>query len=174
MMLERALRLVQEMAASGAHLGYFLPMLLQLVPYYLAMALPAAFMIALVFLVSRLDETLELEAMLASGVSLARITLPLSAFGLLVAGAALVAGGVLEPYGRYNLRMLRAEALHAARFGNLQPGAFYSPAEGLTLTFRRRGAEPGRIEGVFVRADAGGGRERVADPELARGQRPAA
>jgi len=168
MMLERALRLIQEMAASGAHLGYFLPLLAQLVPYYLAMALPAAFMIALVFLVSRLDETLELEAMLGSGVSLARIALPLTGFGLAVAAATLVAGGVLEPHGRYNMRMLRAEALHAARFDNLQPGAFYSPADGMTLLFRRRGADPGQVERLFVRLDLGGGRETVLTAKRAK------
>src|SRR5688500_8081894 len=44
MMLERALRLIQEMAAGGAHVSYFFPMLGQLLPYYLNLALPAAFM----------------------------------------------------------------------------------------------------------------------------------
>lgn len=167
MMLERSLRLIQEMAASGAHLGYFFALLVQLVPYYVAMALPAAFMIALVILISKLDERLELEAMLASGVSLARIALPLVGFGALVAGAALLANGVLEPYGRYNTRMLRAEALHAARFGNLQPGAFYSLADGLTLSFRRRGTARGQVEGVFLRLEEEGGRELVLTAERA-------
>src|SRR5688572_33142663 len=42
MMLERALRLIQEMAAAGAHVSFFFPMLGQLLPYYLNLALPAA------------------------------------------------------------------------------------------------------------------------------------
>ena len=66
LMLERALRLIHELAASGADIGYFLPLLGQLVPYYLELAVPLAFMGALVLLVARLDERLELEAMLAS------------------------------------------------------------------------------------------------------------
>lgn len=161
MMLERSLRLIQEMAATGAHLRYFFPLLERLLPYYLGMALPAAFMIGLVLLVTRLAETLELEAMLASGVSLARIAAPLVGFGLVVAAAALVANGWLEPEGRFGFRALRAEARHAARLESLQPGAFYRPAEGLTLTFERRGRAPGRVEGIFVAQRLGPGRERL-------------
>ena len=42
LMLERALRLIHELAASGADIGYFLPLLGQLVPYYLELAVPLA------------------------------------------------------------------------------------------------------------------------------------
>ena len=115
MMLERALRLIQDMAATGAHLSYFFPLLGQLLPYYLGMALPAAFMIALVLVVARLDETLELEAMLASGLSLARLAAPLVGFGLVVAAAALITNGWLEPQGRHGFRMMRAAASMRAR-----------------------------------------------------------
>ena len=110
LMLERALRLIHELAASGADIGYFLPLLGQLVPYYLELAVPLAFMVALVLLIARLDERLELEAMLASGVSLARIAAPLVAFGLVLAALALLFGGWLEPHGRHGFRSLKAEA----------------------------------------------------------------
>jgi LPS export ABC transporter permease LptG/LPS export ABC transporter permease LptF len=167
MMLERALRLIHEMAASGAHLGFFLPLLGQLVPYYVGMSLPAAFMIALIFVVTRLDETLELEAMLAGGLSLTRIALPLVGFGLVVAAMALIANGVLEPHGRYGYRTLRAAALEAQRIRNLQPGAFYSPGENLTFSFDRRAAD-GRLEGVFVRYRQKDGPELLISAARAR------
>src|SRR3569623_2180321 len=61
MMLDRALSLAQEMAAAGAHLRYFLPLLARLVPGHFGLALPAALMLALMFLVARLDESVELE-----------------------------------------------------------------------------------------------------------------
>ena len=152
------MRLIHEMAATGAHLSFFLPLLAQLMPYYLALALPAAFMIALIFVVTRLDETLELEAMLASGVSLGRIAAPLIGFGLIVAAATFVANGILEPHGRYNYRSLRAAALETQRIRTLQPGAFYSPGGDLTLHFDGRGAD-GRLAGVFVRYRRGDGPE---------------
>jgi lipopolysaccharide export system permease protein len=159
MMLERALRLIQEMAASGAHVSFFFPMLGQLLPYYLNLALPAAFMAALVLLIARLDERLELETLLASGVSLGRIAAPLVAAGLAVAAVSLVVGGFLEPVGRYNYRALRVAAVNAGRIRDLQPKAFYQPAEGVALTVDAR-TEDG-AKGLFLRQRSGSGRELV-------------
>ena len=139
MMLERALRVAQEMAASGAHLGLFLPIMAQLLPYYLGLALPVSFMVALVVMLADRDEALELEAMLASGVSLSRMALPLAAAALAVAAATLIANGYLEPRGRYGFRLLTARALEEARISDLRPIAFYQPAQGVTLSFERIG-----------------------------------
>ena len=149
MMLERALRLVQEMAATGADIGYFLVLLSQLAPYYLDLAIPAGFMIALVLLVARLDDRQELEAMLSSGLSLARIAAPLAGLGVVIGLVALYVGGWLEPHGRYGFRTTRLEALNAGRIARLQPRALYHPVERLTLTFDRRDAA-GRVGGIFV------------------------
>lgn len=159
MMLERALRLIQEMAAAGAHISYFFPMLGQLLPYYLNLALPAAFMAALVLLISRLDERLELETLLASGLSLARIAAPLVAFGLVVAAASIAANGFLEPLGRYNYRSMRIAAVNAGRIRDLQPKAFYLPAEGVALTVDAQ--SEGESRGLFLRQRSGPDRELV-------------
>ncbi|HEY5721883.1 MAG TPA: LptF/LptG family permease [Allosphingosinicella sp.] len=159
MMLERALRLIQEMAAAGAHVSYFFPMLGQLLPYYLNLALPAAFMAALVLLISRLDERLELETLLASGLSLGRIAAPLVAAGLVVAAAGLAANGFLEPLGRYNYRSMRIAAVNAGRIRDLQPKAFYLPAEGVALTVDARSG--GESKGLFLRQRSGPDRELV-------------
>jgi lipopolysaccharide export system permease protein len=159
MMLERALRLIQEMAAAGAHVSFFFPMLGQLLPYYLNLALPAAFMAALVLLIARMDERLELETLLASGLSLGRIAAPLVAAGLFVAAASLVVGGFLEPHGRYNFRSLRVAAVNAGRIRDLQPKAFYQPAEGVALTVdSQSGAGAG---GLFLRQRTRAGSELI-------------
>ncbi len=149
LMLERALRLIHELAASGADIGYFLPLLGRLVPYYLELAVPLAFMAALMLLVARLDERLELEAMLASGISLARIAAPLVAFGLLLAALALAFGGWLEPHGRHGFRSLKAEAVNAGRLGDLPPLAVFQPDGDLAVTYDSRGAD-GTMRGVFL------------------------
>ena len=160
MMLERALRLVYELAGRGADLSYFLPMLGQLVPYYLDLALPAAFMVALVLLVARLDDRLELEAMLASGLSLGWIAMPLVGFGLIVAAASLVTGGWLEPLGRHGYRALTVEAINAGRLANLPPRGIFQPSTDLVVTYDRRDAA-GRAAGIFVWQRGEQGRELV-------------
>lgn len=159
MMLERALRLAQEMAASGAHLGLFVPIMTQLLPYYLGLALPVAFMIALVVMLANRDEALELEAMLASGISLSRMALPLMTAASVVAAATLIANGYLEPRGRYGFRLLSARALEEARISDLKPLAFYQPAKGLILSFERVAGN--RAEGLFLHRTLPGGGEQV-------------
>lgn len=157
MLLERALRLVHEMAVAGADISYFLPLLLQLLPYYLALALPAALMVALVLLVARLDDHQELEALLGAGLPMARIAAPLAGFSIAIACVALVAGGWLEPLGRYGFRQLKAEALNAGRLNRLEPRALYQPTESTVFTFDRRlGADT--VGGLFLwqrQADGG-------------------
>ena len=149
MMLERSLRLIHELAASGGDVAYLPALLTQLAPYYLDLAIPAGFMVALVLAVARLDERLELEAMLASGLSLSRIAAPLVALGLVVGLLGLVAGGWLEPLGRYGFRSMKLEAINAGRLARLEPGALYHPTEGLAVTFDRRGSD-GQVTGIFV------------------------
>jgi len=149
MMLERSLRLIQEMAAAGADISYLGPLLVQLAPYYLELAIPAGFMVALVLLVARLDDRLEIEAMLAMGLSMSRIVAPLVALGVVVGAGSLYAGGWLAPHGRYAFRVSRLEAINAGRLSQLEPRAIYQPAERLALTFDRR-ASGGRVEGIFV------------------------
>ena len=160
LMLERALRLIHELAASGADIGYFLPLLGQLVPYYLELAVPLAFTAALVLLVARLDERLELEAMLASGVSLARIAAPLVAFGLVLGALALAFGGWLEPHGRHGFRTLKAEAANAGRLGDLPPLALFQPDDDLAVTYDSRDAD-GTMRGVFLWQRLPGGEELI-------------
>jgi lipopolysaccharide export system permease protein len=149
MMLERALRVMQALAESGADIAFFPAMMVELVPYYLNLALPAAFMAALVLLVARLDDNLELEAMLAGGLSLGRIAAPLALFGVLIGLASLAVGGWLEPVGRHGFNSLKAAAVNSGRIGGLQPRALYHPAEGLAFTFDRRAGD-GSVRGAFV------------------------
>lgn len=167
MMLERALRLIHELAASGADVGYFLPLLAQLAPYYVGLALPAGLFVALVLLVARLDDRLEIEAMLGAGLSLGRIAAPLVAAASVVALASLVAGGWLEPHGRYGFRSSKAAAVNAGRIGRLQSRAFYQPAERLALTFDRRAAD-GTVGGIFVWQRLASGRELMLTAGSAR------
>jgi lipopolysaccharide export system permease protein len=161
MMLERALRLIQEMAATGAHVSFFFPMLGELVSYYVNLALPAAFMAALILLIARVDERLELETMLASGLSLGRIAAPLVAAGVVIAAASLVAAGFLEPHDRYEFRSLRVAAINAGRIEDLQAKAFYHPAKGVALTVDEQLGGREGAAGLFLRQRIGPDRELV-------------
>ena len=149
MMLERSLRLIQQMAATGADVAFLPQLLAQLAPYYVDLALPAGFMVAAVLLVARLDDRLELEAMLSFGLSLSRIATPLVALGVGIGLVSLYVGGWLEPEGRWGFRTTRLEAVNAGRLAQLDPRAIYQPAQSLALTYDSR-SPAGPVRGLFV------------------------
>jgi LPS export ABC transporter permease LptG len=155
MMLERALRLIQEMAMLGMPIGHLAPMLASLAPAYLNLAIPAALGSALTLIIAQMATGREIEAMAGNGLSLGRIARPLIAASLLVAMLSLVVGGWGEPFGRHGWRTARVAALNASRIQNYQPGALYRP-DAHTLLMADRIAGEG-FGGLFLSAlDADG------------------
>lgn len=127
MMLERALRLIQEMALLGMPVNHMPPLLAALTPTYLNLAIPAALAAALILVTAQLATGREIEAMAGNGLSLGRIARPMIAASLIVATLALVVGGWGEPVGRHRWRTARVAALNASRIQTYQPGALYRP-----------------------------------------------
>ena len=76
LLLERMLRLLELTQNSDKVIGYVSQMLVNLIPHYLGIALPAAFFLAVYLTFSRLNRDRELTVMNASGISLPRLMLP--------------------------------------------------------------------------------------------------
>ncbi len=150
MMLERALRLIQEMALLGMPVSHMPPLLAALAPTYLNLAIPAALAAALVLVTAHLATGREIEAMASHGLSLSRIARPMMAASLIVATLALVIGGWGEPVGRHGWRTARIAALNASRIQSYQPGALYRP-EARTMLMADRIAGDG-FGGLFLSA----------------------
>ena len=150
MLLERVLRLITEMAAAGAHLS-FLPQLVgTLVPYYLGLALPASFFVALFMVISRLDDGNEIDPMLASGRSLSRVTLPLVLLGACLGVVSVLLAGFVEPYGRFGFHSVRNAAINAGWTAQLQGQVFVTA--GTTTVGADRVSGAGRdLHNVFIR-----------------------
>lgn len=161
LMLERALRIVNQMAALGAHMGFLPGILLGLVPYYLGMAIPTAFMIGLLMAFSRLDEDLEIEVMLTSGLSFARLMAPLVAMGALVAAASLLIGATAEPLGHYAYRAERAAAVEAGWTAQLRAGAFLGRPDQAVITADGADASGRLLTAPFIALRGATGSETV-------------
>ncbi|HWA63422.1 MAG TPA: LptF/LptG family permease, partial [Caulobacteraceae bacterium] len=159
MMLERTLELVADMAAGGVRIGFLPQLLIQLAPYYLGLALPAALRAALLLAIARLDDGGELEVILASGYSLPRMLAPLVALGLAAGLLSLAVVGVLEPYGRYGFRTAMYAARNAGWSPQLSGGGFQVIRRDVIVT--ADDAAGARLDRVFIRKALPGGGETV-------------
>ena len=80
LLLERLVRLLDLVVNQGGPFFLLLKMLINLVPTYLGLALPAAFFVGVLMAAIRLSSDSELDAIQASGVGLFRLLIPIMGF----------------------------------------------------------------------------------------------
>src|ERR1700739_3397216 len=120
-LLEQTLRLIDQLAANGARMGYLFGLVTNLIPYQLGLALPAAFFAAMFIVIGRLDEESEIDAFLAGGVPFERIVAPLVGAGIVLAAISLLLSGYLQPYSRFGYRAVLNAATQAGWTARLDP-----------------------------------------------------
>lgn len=134
LLLERTLRLLDLFSQSAARFGPVVELVANLLPHYLGLALPVAFFVALFMVITRLDDGSEIEAVLASGISLTRLAAPLVGLGLLLTAISIAVFGYLQPYSRYAYRAVMHAAVSAGWDGRLYGGAFVSNGDTILTT----------------------------------------
>jgi lipopolysaccharide export system permease protein len=160
LLLERALRLLDLLSQSSDRFGYVVQLTGQLAPHYLGLALPVAFFVALFIVIARLSDGSEIDALLASGVSLTRLAVPFVALGLVLTFLSLIVFGYLQPYSRYAYRAVMHAAATAGWNGELHAGAFVTE-DRMIMTADQADPAGRRLEGMFIRRLTPDGREEV-------------
>jgi lipopolysaccharide export system permease protein len=151
LVLERLLRLFDLVATGGSALEYVLLMVINLIPYYLGLALPAAFFASIFMVVARLGEDNELDAMLASGRSIAELTKPFLMLAVVLTVFGLYLYGFLQPGSRYRYREVMYEALHAGWNARVQENVFADAGRGFVLTSDKVDGTGRVLTNVFIR-----------------------
>ena len=160
-LLERVLRIINQLVENGAHVGYVMQLVVNLVPYYLTFSLPAAFFVSIFLVVSQMGDGNEIDAILASGVSITRFSAPFVTVGVVFMVLSLALFGFLQPYGRYAYRAVLNAAINAGWNAQLQPEVFVDPGHGFTITADRVSMSGRVLHGVFVRRTFPDGREQI-------------
>ncbi len=160
-LLERVLRIIDQLAQNGAHFGFLVQLTVNLVPYYLTFSLPASFFVAIFIVVARLGDGNEIDAFLASGVSISRLSAPFVVLGVVFAVISLILFGFLQPYGRYAYRAVLNAAINAGWNAQLQPEVFMDPGAGFTITADHVSMNGRKLQGVFVRRITPDGHEQT-------------
>jgi len=172
LLLERLLRLLDLLANKGGPLTLVLRMIANLVPYYMGMALPAAFFLAVFAVMSRLAAQSELDATFAAGVGFMRLIAPLVACAAVLAMVSLALFGWLQPHGRYAYRAVLHMVGTAGWQVAIEPGAFIGDGR-TTLMAEGIDASRDELTGVFIewRDGARGATTTASAARLAKGTR---
>lgn len=124
LLLERLIRITELVSGSGNALLSGSLLIANLIPHYLNLALPGAFLISMILTVDRLSRSGEIVALMAAGVSLYRIVRPFMGVALVLAAASLLISGFLQPLSRYSYREIVYNLQHQSVLSVFQEQKF--------------------------------------------------
>jgi len=149
-LLERLLRLFEMAAATGASVMTVLKIVATLVPHYMGMALPASFFAAIFMAVARIGDDNELDAMLATGRSITRMSAPYFLVAVLLSAFSLYLFGFLQPLMRYGYNVEVHTAMYSGWNARMEDNRFVSVRQGFSLGADDVGPDGRQLRGVFV------------------------
>ena len=171
LLLERTLRLLDMLSASNDRFGFVAQLAINLVPHYVGLTLPAAFFLALLVVVNRLNQASEVDAFLAAGVSLTRLAAPYLCLAAALTAVSLLVFGFLQPYSRYAYRAVLHSAQNAGWNGLVPAETILIPSKNLTVTADEADAAGQQLSRVLVRRITDQGREEITTAGMAEVRR---
>lgn len=151
LLMERLIRLLDLFANRGGPLTLIMKMLGYLVPHYLAVAIPAAFFVGILYASLRLSTDSELDALRATGMSLGRILVPIASMACVLTIICAILLGFLQPYTRYAYRALVYLITETSWNSAIERGAFFNGFGGKTILIGDIAAGGHQLTQVFIK-----------------------
>lgn len=168
LLLERLLRLFNLVATENVRAGSMLRIILDLVPHYLGLALPAAMFVGIYAVIARLSADHELDAMQNAGFSLGAISVPFMAIGVVFAIGGFFLYDELQPLARYAYRADFTAATSGNWNGVVPPGEIIHLAPGTVMTADQSHPGSGRLAGVLLDQHLADGTEKITTARSGR------
>ena len=124
LLAERLVRLLDTTLGKKNSFGVVFELLAYLVPHYLGIAIPAALFLGLLFGFSKLSKDSEIDAMMATGTGLHRLTRPVILLSITLGGISLFIVGWLQPETRYAYRSVLFDVKNVEVFYLAEEGVF--------------------------------------------------
>jgi len=153
LLMERLIRLLDLFANRGGPFSLIMKMLGYLVPHYLAVAIPAAFFVGILYASLRLSSDSELDALRATGMSLGRILLPIASMACVLTVVCAILLGFLQPYTRYAYRALVYLITETSWNSAIERGAFFNGFGGKTILIGDIAAGGHQLSQIFIKED---------------------
>lgn len=160
-LMERLMRSFQLLSQTTEGFKFLTELLVNLVPHYVGLTLPGGFFIGLFVVVNGLNKSSEIDAILASGISLGRFAAPFVGLGVLLMVFSVILFGFIQPYSRYAYHAVLHAAENAGWNGDVRPKALLTAGPDVFLTADDADASGRRLEHVFIRKIGPDGREDV-------------
>lgn len=158
-LLERLLRLFDLAASTGAPPSSVLLMVATLVPHYLGLALPMAFTAGIFAAAAQMCDDNELDVMLATGRSIARITAPYFMLAVALGLFSVYLYGQLQPLARYGYHVAVNRVLQTGWDARVEENRFVDIGQGVTFTADAIEGDGRDLRGVFVQRRRADGEE---------------
>ena len=124
LLLERLLRIFEIVTNSTNPGADATQMIVNLLPYYLGMAVPIALLLGTIITIDRLSKSSELTAALGAGVSLFHMTKPFILLAVFLSGFTMLLEGYFQPVGRYKYRQTFDQVKQQSFTAALREGTF--------------------------------------------------
>lgn len=129
----------------------------RLLPYFCSLAVPMAFLVAMMLTLGAMSESGEILALRACGFSFLDMTWPFLALAMALSGALFYVNHRAAPDGFHSFRQQYLQAAARIARVDLQPGSFMRMGP-WKLYARKADSETGALEGVYlIRAEGSGG-----------------
>lgn len=124
LLFERLLRIADIVSRSPNSANEALWMVVNLIPHYLGIGIPAAFFLAVLVTIQRLSLSGEIVSIWGNGKSLFMISRPFIYFAVVLSGLLIIITGFLQPHTRYNYRNLVNSVVQTSLTTVFQEGKF--------------------------------------------------
>ena len=152
--LTQSLRFVDLILNKGLSLGLFLYMTLLLLPSLLAIILPVALFVTVLYVYHQLISDREIVVLKAATLSHARLAGPALWAALIIMGLLYFINLVLMPVGFHEFKNIQSQVRNSFASLLLREGVFNTPINGLTIYVRERKSN-GELRGILVHQENG-------------------
>lgn len=151
LILDKMLRLFEVVAEEGGPIGVVFQMLANLMPEYMALAIPLGLMLGILFAFRKLATTSELDVMSAVGLGYTRLLRVPYLITLALVAVNFMLVYFVQPVARYDYQRLAFELSSGALGASIDVGEFNTIQDRTSLRIEQSEDNGRRLKGIFAR-----------------------
>lgn len=156
--MERLMRLLDIAVGNGVSTLVVFQMLFNLVPQYIALALPVGLFLGVLLAFRKLSMQAELDAINASGIGIGRLIRPAVGLAFIMMALNFILSGYVQPYTQYAYRAILFNVTSGVIEQGIGEGIFMNLPNGYTLRVDQSRSGGRELYGVFAHKQESDGR----------------